>query len=91
MNITSIKLFGNRMRWLKRLFGASALFMAAAVAGQAQSVYPEVIKPMQSPDVLRPCTHLEKSAKLAESECGTLTLADVHKRLAEIENWKPGR
>ncbi|SNT42357.1 hypothetical protein [Tropicimonas sediminicola] len=61
----------------KALVGGLALLVATATVGQAESVYPKIVKPQQTPNIVRPCTGLEKSAKLSPTECGTLTLSEV--------------
>lgn len=68
-----------------RIFRAAAVFTAIAGASQAQGLYPELIAPSQTPDVVRACTPLEGRAGLATEECGKLTLADVNKRLTKMQ------
>jgi hypothetical protein len=69
----------------KLLFGSAVIFASMAVAGQAQSVYPETVPQAQTADVVRPtaspfmngCTQLETAAGMVDSQCGTLTLSEV--------------
>ncbi|MFD1344847.1 hypothetical protein [Litorisediminicola beolgyonensis] len=72
---------------LRLLLGSVILLASSAAVGQADSIYPQSIRttPTQSADIIRPCTGLEKIAKLQAAECGTLTLSAVVIRMNALE------
>ena len=78
-----------RIARLKLLFGSAVIFASMTAAGQAESLYPQLVPQAQTADVDRPstralannCTQLELSAKMSPDECGTLTLNEVVVRL----------
>lgn len=70
---------------LRLLFGSIVIFASMTATGQAESLYPQLMEPVRSADVIRPCTQLELSADMLPSECGTLTLAEVVNRMYALE------
>lgn len=95
MNFDVKSFVGQTNRQAFKLVPAAAMFAVLAGASQAQSLYPELVKPLQTADVIRNCTQLEIQAGMARPECGTMTLADVRKRLAGLtgqqEPFRGGR
>ncbi len=75
-----------RIARLKLRFGSAVIFASLAAAGQAESLYPQPLPLPQTEDIVRPCTKLEKSAKLSPTECGTLSLANVFQRLDSLNS-----
>ena len=75
----------NRARHVKLFVGTALIFASMATAGQSESLYPQTVKPVQTDNVVRPCTRLEIDAHLLPSECGTLTLSAVVSKLNALQ------
>ncbi|WP_172294835.1 hypothetical protein [Pseudoruegeria sp. HB172150] len=70
------------------VFSASlAPILVLSAAAHAGSSYPTVARAVAVPTpIYRPCTQLERSAGIAESQCGSMTLSQVVATKAENDS-----
>ncbi|MDU8914170.1 hypothetical protein [Aestuariicoccus sp. MJ-SS9] len=73
-----------RFKRFKLLVSGLAVLAGTATVGHAESVYPQVVRSLQTTSMVRPYTGLELSAKMKPVECGTLTLTEVAQRYFAI-------